>query len=86
MPARKTKAGAQKCVTHRVKKSAGVRPPAGMPEKTRTWSRAMSTMTTPRRMSREAMRGFGLPVEDEPLWRAAMTHLPRNARILRRVD
>ena len=31
MPARKTKAGAQKCVTQRVKKMPAVGPPAGTP-------------------------------------------------------
>jgi hypothetical protein len=36
VPARKMNAGAQKCVTHRVKKIARVGPPAGRPEYTRT--------------------------------------------------
>jgi hypothetical protein len=36
VPARKMNAGAQKCVTHRVKKIPGVGPPAGRPEYTRT--------------------------------------------------
>ena len=36
VPARKTKAGAQKCVTQRVKNTPGEGPPAGTPEYTRT--------------------------------------------------
>jgi hypothetical protein len=36
VPAKKTNAGAQKCVTQRVKKMPGVGPPAGSPEYTRT--------------------------------------------------
>ena len=32
VPAKKTNAGAQKCVIHRVKKTPGVGPPAGTPE------------------------------------------------------
>jgi hypothetical protein len=50
------KAGAQKCVTQRVKNTPGVGPPAGTPEKTRTWSIAMRTITAPRMMSIEPMR------------------------------
>ena len=56
MPARKMNAGAQKWVTHRVKKTPGDGPPAGTPANTRTWSIAISTMTTPRTMSMDAMR------------------------------
>jgi len=56
VPARKMKAGAQKWVIQRVKKMAGVGPPAGTPEKTLTWSMAISTMTAPRMISIEAMR------------------------------
>ncbi len=72
MPARKTKAGAQKWVTQRVKKTAGVRPPAATPENTRTWSSAISTMTAPRMMSSDGMRARSSP--DEPsVWRMGGT-------------
>lgn len=56
MPAKKTNPGAQKCVTQRVKKTPAAGPPAGTPEKTRTWSMAISTMTAPRSTSMEATR------------------------------
>ncbi len=56
MPARKTKAGAQKWVIQRVKNIPGVGPPAGSPEYTRTWSMAMRIMTAPRIRSTDAMR------------------------------
>src|SRR5215468_3130294 len=55
MPARKMNVGAQKCVTHRVRnkavsaKSRGLTPPA--PKKSRVWSSAISTMTSPRNRS-----------------------------------
>ena len=49
-------AGAQKCVTQRVKNTPGDGPPAGTPENTRTWSMAMSTMTPPRMMSMDRTR------------------------------
>src|SRR5258708_11933826 len=68
VPARKTNHGAQKCVIHRVKKIPGLGPPAGNPEKTRTWSMAISTMTAPRRISTEAMRCAGGISEVEPLF------------------
>src|SRR5690606_36682185 len=60
VPARKMKAGAQKCVTQRVKNTAGSGPPGAMPEYTRTWSMAMSTMTAPRAMSIEVRRWLGM--------------------------
>jgi hypothetical protein len=46
-------------VIHRVKKIPGVRPPA-LTEKTRTWSIAISTITTPRTMSIETTRRAAL--------------------------
>jgi hypothetical protein len=39
-----------------VKKTPAVGPPAGTPEYTRTWSIAMSTMTSPRKTSIPAIR------------------------------
>src|SRR5580704_11311066 len=64
VPARKTKAGAQKWVIQRVKKSPGVVTArlAGelvrdqLSRKSRVWSSAMMTMTRPRAISIEAMR------------------------------
>ena len=47
MPARNTKAGAQKWVIQRVKNIPGSGPPGGRPEYTRTWSIAISTITAP---------------------------------------
>src|SRR5262245_54811390 len=60
MPARKTNVGAQRCVIHRVRNSAGsatsrgLNPPAA--KKSRVWSSAISTITTPRRRSMETIR------------------------------
>lgn len=60
MPARKMKVGAQKCVTQRVMNSAasvtsrGLKPPFA--KKSRVWSRAITIMTRPRRMSMELRR------------------------------
>jgi hypothetical protein len=51
VPARNTKVGTQKWVTHLVKKIPGVAPQAGTPEYTRTWSIAINTMTRPRNRS-----------------------------------
>ena len=67
VPARKTKAGAQKWVIHRVKKSKGVVTARLVGElvldqvsrKSRVWSSAMMTMTRPRAISMEAMRFIG---------------------------
>src|SRR5580704_807960 len=64
VPARKTKAGAQKWVIQRVKKSPGVVTARlvgalvrdQLSRKSRVWSSAMMTMTTPRAISMEAMR------------------------------
>jgi hypothetical protein len=58
VPARKMKAGAQKWVIQRVKKTPAVGPPAGIPEKTRTWSIAIRIMTEPRMRSTEPIRDF----------------------------
>src|SRR5262245_60670776 len=65
VPARKKKAGAQKCVIQRVKKTPGVDPPAGTPEKTRTWSIAIRTIARPRRRSRDRMRANAPVPEDD---------------------
>ena len=59
IPARKRKAGAQKCVIQRVKKSSGVVVAKSVGDEyqvpyakyIRTWSRAMMTMTMPRNKS-----------------------------------
>jgi hypothetical protein len=66
VPARNTNAGAQKCVIQRVKKTAAEGPPAGTPEKTRTWSMAIRAMTAPRRTSIDLMRTAPLilPAQD----------------------
>src|SRR5271170_7450290 len=56
VPARKIKAGAQKWVIHRVKKTPAVGPPAGTPENTRTWSIAITIITAPRIRSIDATR------------------------------
>src|SRR5260221_13561103 len=61
VPARKMNVGAQKCVTHRVRKYAGVvvlRSVASRnnrsEKKSRTWSSAIKIMTNPRRKSMES--------------------------------
>src|SRR5256885_8440343 len=64
VPARKMKAGAQKFVIHRVKKTPGVGPPAGTAEKTRTWSMAIRIMTAPRIRSIETTRGFDATLDE----------------------
>src|SRR5689334_15188104 len=69
-------AGAQKLVIQRVKKMPGVGPPAGSPEKTRTWSMAISTITAPRTRSTEARRE--LPGAE---WAAGMVGRSRLALI-----
>ena len=51
VPARKMKAGAQKCVIQRVKNTPGRRSPRRDAGEDRTWSIAMSTITAPRMMS-----------------------------------
>src|SRR5262249_42668455 len=74
-------AGAQKCVTHRVKNTPGVGPPAGTPEKTRTWSMAIKTITAPRMMSIDAIR-FRVGVSAAAVARGAASgaYDPRGAR------
>src|SRR5437764_1220768 len=62
-PVRKIKVGAQKCVTQRVKKwrtvvSYGlIASNDTSPKKSRTWSRAITTMTNPRSQSTASSRG-----------------------------
>ena len=62
-PASNTNTGAQKCVTQRVRNRAGPTfgfaigsCSAAIMKKSRTWSRAMITMTSPRTMSTEVRR------------------------------
>src|SRR5580658_8316820 len=70
VPARKTKAGAQKWVIQRVKKSRGVVTVRSvgwwvrdqLSRKSRVWSSAMMTMTRPRAISMEGMRFTGAEV------------------------
>src|SRR5580698_6063510 len=61
VPTSRKKTGAQKCVIQRVKKSGTVVVArlvglTGRPRKSRTWSSAIRTMTTPRRISTDSMR------------------------------
>ena len=62
VPARNTKVGAQKCVIQRVANSSGPTAAAvgsctePTMTKSRTWSSAISTITSPRSMSIEDMR------------------------------
>src|SRR5690348_5067048 len=67
VPAKNANPGAEKCVTHRVKKTPGSGPPAGTPAYTRTWSMAMRTMMTPRMRSRLSMRRGAVEVMDSAL-------------------
>jgi len=51
VPARKAKPGAQKWVSHRVRKAPVSAEKPGTPEYTLTWSSAINTMAAPRRIS-----------------------------------
>ena len=70
MPASSTKAGAQTCVTHRVRnrigvvwaRSSGWKVIAPEWTKSRTWSRAMMTITEPRTASIASRRAVGTVV------------------------
>ncbi len=62
VPARNAKAGAQKCVTHRVRNIAGLSCDRSigslitLPKKSRVWSIAISTITAPRSRSTASRR------------------------------
>src|SRR3954471_10453911 len=69
------KSGAQKCVTQRVRNSAGsvtsrtFSPPA--PKKSRVWSRAIKIMIAPRNRSIESMRGRTATTKRDTGWSTA---------------